>query len=461
MKSGEDRDKIAEVEDSIAFEMEGAGVWDHFPCIFIKGACDYADSHKSKVWQRFAAATAVACTKAFLSFWVPSFTQGRQRVALVGLGGIGKTQIALQLAFLVKKTKPDYSVFWMPALSMAGFEKAASVAAKATVETLLPMHPEDATGLLEKSLIDKEELTDSENVSQLLDALTYLPLAIAQAAAYMNVYQTPIVEYIRVLNDADAENAIELLEQGYDDEERSISYVANVVRRNRLTCAGRVCKAHSGEAKNQHKLLQKPRAKRKASQQSFAPDHKRMLSSPLVQTFSMFKPEGYQGFVDQLAATLGSSFTIAAALSSFKSTESAATHQSATIASIDYPKPAILRKRGSEVRVENMRRDLTGNGLMVVDYNPTIQIQGLTIIYELFEPNDRGGCSSGAADMTFEMREGVEDALRQIQGANTIGKSYLAEVYKLANGNLGHPIKSTPLPSQGHSDTANREPFTC
>jgi hypothetical protein len=48
MKSGEDRDMVAGAGDSIAFEMEGAGVWDNFPCIVIKGACDYADSHKSK-----------------------------------------------------------------------------------------------------------------------------------------------------------------------------------------------------------------------------------------------------------------------------------------------------------------------------------------------------------------------------------------------------------------------------
>jgi hypothetical protein len=38
----------------------------------IKGACDYADSHKNKVWQRYAAATAAACMKAFLDNWVPS-----------------------------------------------------------------------------------------------------------------------------------------------------------------------------------------------------------------------------------------------------------------------------------------------------------------------------------------------------------------------------------------------------
>lgn len=71
LRSGEDRDKIAEKEGAIAFEMESAGIWDIFPCLVIKGACDYADSHKSKLWQRYAAATAAACAKAFLNYWVP------------------------------------------------------------------------------------------------------------------------------------------------------------------------------------------------------------------------------------------------------------------------------------------------------------------------------------------------------------------------------------------------------
>jgi nucleoside phosphorylase len=72
MKSGEDRDAIARQAGVIGFEMEGAGVWDSFPCVVIKGACDYADSHKNKVWQRYAAATAASCMKAFLGHWVPS-----------------------------------------------------------------------------------------------------------------------------------------------------------------------------------------------------------------------------------------------------------------------------------------------------------------------------------------------------------------------------------------------------
>lgn len=60
MKSGEDRDAIVRQTGVIGFEMESAGVWDVLPCVVIKGACDYADSHKTKTWQRYAAATAAA-----------------------------------------------------------------------------------------------------------------------------------------------------------------------------------------------------------------------------------------------------------------------------------------------------------------------------------------------------------------------------------------------------------------
>lgn len=73
MKSGEEREVIAEEEGVIAFEMEGAGVWEGFPgrCLVIKGVCDYADSHKNKIWQTYAAASAAAYTKALLDFWSP------------------------------------------------------------------------------------------------------------------------------------------------------------------------------------------------------------------------------------------------------------------------------------------------------------------------------------------------------------------------------------------------------
>ncbi|KAL6693809.1 ankyrin repeat-containing domain protein [Trichoderma pleuroticola] len=70
MRSGKDRDRIAARDNVIAFEMEGAGVWETFPAaLVIKGICDYADSHKNKAWQAYAAATAAAAAKAFLEYW--------------------------------------------------------------------------------------------------------------------------------------------------------------------------------------------------------------------------------------------------------------------------------------------------------------------------------------------------------------------------------------------------------
>ncbi|KUL82839.1 hypothetical protein ZTR_09219 [Talaromyces verruculosus] len=68
MKSGEHRDRIISKERVIGFEMEGAGVWDNVSCIIIKGVCDYADSHKNKTWQAYAAATGASTAKAFLQY---------------------------------------------------------------------------------------------------------------------------------------------------------------------------------------------------------------------------------------------------------------------------------------------------------------------------------------------------------------------------------------------------------
>ncbi|KAK9850725.1 hypothetical protein MYU51_011815 [Penicillium brevicompactum] len=70
MKSAQHRDQHAHSENIIAFEMEGVGVWDKFSCLVIKGVCDYADSHKSKVWQDYAAAAAAAVAKEVLGQYV-------------------------------------------------------------------------------------------------------------------------------------------------------------------------------------------------------------------------------------------------------------------------------------------------------------------------------------------------------------------------------------------------------
>ena len=49
--------------------MEGAGVYEIVPTLIIKGVCDYADSHKNKTWQGYAAITAASCCKATLEEW--------------------------------------------------------------------------------------------------------------------------------------------------------------------------------------------------------------------------------------------------------------------------------------------------------------------------------------------------------------------------------------------------------
>jgi tetratricopeptide (TPR) repeat protein len=169
MKSGEDRDRIAEKEGVIAFEMEGAGIWEEVPCLVVKGVCDYSDCHKNKKWQNFAAATAASAAKAILEryvqtdktrerlieeappqrHWIVPFGRNKdfvgresilaqllerippgadkddcQRTAIEGLGGVGKTQIALEAAFRVRDEHQDCSVFWVPAVDATSFENA-------------------------------------------------------------------------------------------------------------------------------------------------------------------------------------------------------------------------------------------------------------------------------------------------------------------------------------------------
>ncbi|KFA80741.1 hypothetical protein S40288_10363, partial [Stachybotrys chartarum IBT 40288] len=177
MKSGAHRDAIAADEHVAAFEMEGVGVWDILPCLVIKGACDYADSHKNKKWQYYAAATAAACMKAFLHYWAPSPLAGQDRAprseghapteippcpsivipfsrdqdfvnrgtaidqgtvldqiiqkrrrpgsrtALVGLGGVGKSQVAIEYTYRVREQSPETWVFWIHASNATRFEQ--------------------------------------------------------------------------------------------------------------------------------------------------------------------------------------------------------------------------------------------------------------------------------------------------------------------------------------------------
>jgi len=65
------RDQLRTHLKVICVEMEAAGLMDTFPCLVIRGICDYADSHKNDQWHPYAAATAAAYAKELLMI-IPS-----------------------------------------------------------------------------------------------------------------------------------------------------------------------------------------------------------------------------------------------------------------------------------------------------------------------------------------------------------------------------------------------------
>lgn len=60
LRNGALRDLLRSKYEVVCFEMEAAGVASDFPCLVIRGICDYADSHKNDDWHGYAAAAAAA-----------------------------------------------------------------------------------------------------------------------------------------------------------------------------------------------------------------------------------------------------------------------------------------------------------------------------------------------------------------------------------------------------------------
>ncbi|KAJ5974629.1 hypothetical protein N7481_011839 [Penicillium waksmanii] len=161
MKDAQARDQLAGQLGILCFEMEAAGLMNHFPSLVVRGICDYADSHKNKEWQRYAALAAAAFAKELLcevpvhayndgiTFGNGSFTDdefdvrfrsidmppvrhfvgreaemaqikqvlqpdsAKQTVILLGISGIGKTQIAL--AYIMQNLHNYSAIFWLDA----------------------------------------------------------------------------------------------------------------------------------------------------------------------------------------------------------------------------------------------------------------------------------------------------------------------------------------------------------
>lgn len=76
MRDGVKRDQLGSEHHALCVEMEAAGLMDEIDCLIIRGICDYADSHKNKRWQKYAAATAAAYAKELLGVVSSSNVEG-------------------------------------------------------------------------------------------------------------------------------------------------------------------------------------------------------------------------------------------------------------------------------------------------------------------------------------------------------------------------------------------------
>lgn len=79
MRHGMTRDRLRDEIGMACFEIEAVGLMGQFPCLVIRGICDYANSHKNKTWQLYASAVTASYAKGLLGI-VPSSTDAHPYV---------------------------------------------------------------------------------------------------------------------------------------------------------------------------------------------------------------------------------------------------------------------------------------------------------------------------------------------------------------------------------------------
>ncbi|KAF3134597.1 hypothetical protein TWF569_010171 [Orbilia oligospora] len=99
MKDGKKRNEVIQKTaewagaEPLCFEMEAAGLMNDFPCLIVRGICDYSDAHKNKNWQPYAAINAAICARELLKQVSPMMEVGLVDVAKETLKSVSTREI--------------------------------------------------------------------------------------------------------------------------------------------------------------------------------------------------------------------------------------------------------------------------------------------------------------------------------------------------------------------------------
>ncbi|KAI9733785.1 MAG: hypothetical protein M1818_007052 [Claussenomyces sp. TS43310] len=115
MRNALARDRVStEFGGALCFETIAAGLMNSFPCIVIRGIANYADSHKHKIWNAYAAATAAAFAKELLSEVPVHNVEERSQTELLDRRGAHLFQSFKALWDILKETicHPDLCIIY-------------------------------------------------------------------------------------------------------------------------------------------------------------------------------------------------------------------------------------------------------------------------------------------------------------------------------------------------------------
>lgn len=114
MKNAKIRDKMAAKRGVLCFEMEAAGLMNHFPCLVIRGICDYSDTHKNTEWQGFAAMMAAGYAKDLLRQIPPGRVEAERPIQDLLSSGSYPQHSRLALCYQDTTTGTDIDMSSLP-----------------------------------------------------------------------------------------------------------------------------------------------------------------------------------------------------------------------------------------------------------------------------------------------------------------------------------------------------------